>query len=75
MQKIRGCDLLVSIGTSGVVYPAAEFPRAAKKNGAVLVEINPEETALSAEADLCLRGPATKMLPRLAPEFAAGNNL
>jgi NAD-dependent deacetylase len=64
-DAISHCDLLVSIGTSGVVYPAAEFPILAKQNGATLVEINPEETPLSPIFDLHLRGPATKMLPQL----------
>jgi len=44
---LRRCDLLVSIGTSAVVYPAADMPLIAKRAGAALVEINPEETPLS----------------------------
>lgn len=65
VQAIQNCDLLVSIGTSGVVYPAAGFPDLAKKNGATLVEINPQETAVSHLYDITLRGPATQMLPTL----------
>lgn len=44
---LRSCDLLVSIGTSAVVYPAADMPLVAQRAGAQLVEINPEETPLS----------------------------
>ena len=60
--ELTSCDLLVSIGTSAVVYPAADMPIIAKRAGATLVEINPEETPLSGEYDLCLRGSASEML-------------
>jgi NAD-dependent deacetylase len=46
-QALRQCDLLISIGTSAQVYPAAQMPLVAKRAGATLVEINPEETPLS----------------------------
>lgn len=62
LEQIKGCDLLVSIGTSGVVFPAAQFPVEAKLKGATLVEINPEETAMSEIYDVCLRGSASDML-------------
>jgi NAD-dependent deacetylase len=57
--------LFVSIGTSGVVYPAAHMPETAKRQGAYLVEINPERTELSEVHDEMLRGPASEMLPQL----------
>jgi NAD-dependent deacetylase len=63
--ELTHCDLLISIGTSAVVYPAAEMPMIAKAAGATLVEINPEETPMSAEFDVCLRGSATEMLAQL----------
>ena len=59
------CDLLVSVGTSAVVYPAAEMPMIAKRAGAVLLEINPEDTPLSRAYDYCLRGTASEMLKTL----------
>ena len=64
---IAGCDLFVSVGTSGVVYPAAELPRIAVEGGAECVEINPEETVVSAWYGHHLRGPASKMLRDLCP--------
>ena len=67
-RALRECDLLVSIGTSAVVYPAAEMPLIAKQVGATLIEINPEETPLSAAYDHHMRGPATAMLAELWPE-------
>ncbi len=50
------CDLLLALGSSLVVRPAATLPRLAKRNGAVLVIVNREPTPLDAEADLVLRG-------------------
>lgn len=59
---LETADLLVSIGTSGVVFPAADLPRIAAARGARLVEINPEETAVSALYGEHLRMPATQAL-------------
>lgn len=65
LDAISDCDLLVSIGTSGVVFPAAQFPLQAKEAGAYLVEINPDVTTLSEAYDLCLRGQASNVLSEL----------
>jgi len=46
-KMIENCDLFISIGTSGVVWPAAGFPQAAKNNGAYCIEMNMERTELS----------------------------
>ena len=46
-EALAACDVLVSIGTSAVVYPAADMPLIAKRRGARLVEVNPDETPLS----------------------------
>ena len=67
-EAIARCDLLVSVGTSGVVFPAADLPRLALSSGAVCVEVNPEETPLSALYTHCLRGKASEVLRRLATE-------
>ena len=61
-EALEGCDLLVSVGTSGVVYPAAELPRRAMAKGAVTVEINPEDTPVSDLYQHRLRGKASEML-------------
>jgi len=65
VAAIAACDLLVSVGTSAVVYPAAALPLEARRAGATRVEINPEPTPMSDAYDVNLRGPATEMLPRL----------
>jgi NAD-dependent deacetylase len=58
-------QILLVIGTSAVVYPAAGLAALAKRSGAVVVEINIAETPVSAQADYSLRGPAAEILPQL----------
>jgi NAD-dependent deacetylase len=65
-------DAFMVIGTSAVVYPAADFPVMAKRRGAPLIEINPDRTALSGIADVAIRAPAGTALPRLAALLGAG---
>jgi NAD-dependent deacetylase len=65
VEAMNDCDLLVSIGTSAVVYPAAQMPLIAKRAGATLVEINPEDTPMSEVFDYRLRGTATEMLTKI----------
>jgi NAD-dependent deacetylase len=64
-RALEGCDLLVSVGTSGVVYPAAQLPVIAMKRGAVTVEVNPEDTPVSELYQHRLRGPASTILASL----------
>lgn len=59
------CDLFLSIGTSGLVHPAASLPLAALEKNIITVEINPDETALSAAMMYVLRGPSGQVLPAL----------
>jgi NAD-dependent deacetylase len=58
------CRLMLVIGTSAVVQPAASLPLVALRNGARLVEVNPNETPLSAHAHEILCGPAAELLPK-----------
>ncbi|RMG66857.1 MAG: NAD-dependent deacylase [Calditrichaeota bacterium] len=58
-------EIFLAIGTSATVEPAASLPYLAKGNGALLVEINPEETPLSSVADEVIREAADQALPRL----------
>jgi NAD-dependent deacetylase len=64
-DAVAACDLLVSVGTSGVVYPAAGLPQLAKRNRARCIEINPEETVVSALYDMRDRRPASVAIPDL----------
>jgi NAD-dependent protein deacetylase/lipoamidase len=61
-EALAQADLIVSIGTSGVVFPAAQLPRIAVAAGAVSVEINPEDTPVSELYQYRLRGKASEML-------------
>ena len=59
------CAVFLSIGTSGLVQPAASLPLIAVQSGATLIEINPDETPLTPHASYSLRGPAGLILPEL----------
>lgn len=59
------CDVMMVVGTSGVVYPIAYLPRVAKDAGAYVIEVNLERTPISALADEVHLGPAGDILPRL----------
>ncbi len=59
------CDIFFSIGTSAVVQPAASLPLNAKRQGAILVEINPDETPLTPLVTYSLSGQAGDILHRL----------
>ena len=65
VESVHGCDLLLAVGTSGVVYPAASLPGMAKARGARVVEINPITTDLSNKANHVLRTTAGEGLSRL----------
>ncbi|MFP4477150.1 MAG: SIR2 family NAD-dependent protein deacylase [Desulfatibacillaceae bacterium] len=53
-------------GTSGVVHPAASLPIRAARNGSFVVEVNPEQSALTPHADVFVQGRAGEVLPELA---------
>jgi NAD-dependent deacetylase len=59
------CDAFFSIGTSSVVFPAADLWRRAKDNGAIVIEINKEPTPLSPLADYSFLGQAGEIMPSL----------
>lgn len=62
-------DLFFVIGTSGVVFPAANLVYEAKQKGAYLVEINIEETEISRLMNVSFFGPSGKILPELFKDF------
>ncbi len=65
LRAAREAEVMLVVGTSGLVHPAASLPLLAADHGAYLVEVNPQETALSHIMDVVLRGPAGEVLPRL----------
>ncbi len=52
----ESCDLCLVVGTSGLVYPAVALPGMARENGAFVVVVNPQPSALDATADLVSGG-------------------
>jgi NAD-dependent deacetylase len=65
MEAARTADLFLVVGTSALVYPAAGLPLVAAREGATVVEINPDDTPLSPLAAIVLRGPAADVLSAL----------
>ena len=70
-RLLRQSDLFISIGTSGVVYPAAGFVQTAKYYGADTVEFTLEPTANSFLFDKHIYGKAGEMLPQFVEELLA----
>lgn len=64
----ESCDLCLVVGTSGLVYPAAALPGVAKENGARVIVVNPQPSALDETADIVLAAPAGECLPLLWPQ-------
>jgi NAD-dependent deacetylase len=64
-EEASRCEVCLVVGTSAVVYPAAALPELAHRAGAIVIEVNPDETPLSAACQLVLRGPAGEVLPNL----------
>ena len=62
-EAAEACDVLVVVGTSAVVYPAAGLVGIAAEAGAKVIEVNPEASALAHLADATLRAPAGEVLP------------
>lgn len=68
---LRQCDLFVSIGTSGTVYPAAAFAQDAGRAGAECIEINAEASSVAGDFDQVRIGPATRAVPDWVEEVLA----
>ncbi len=68
-EQLRICTVLLTIGTSGVVEPAASFVRMARLNGARAAYIGPEEPANRAFFDTVVLGKAGEILPTLVKEL------
>ena len=71
VQATAAADVLVVVGTSGIVYPAAGLPDLALAGGTVVIEVNPEPTPLSASATVTVRDTASRALPSLMQRLPA----
>ncbi len=67
-QVAEECDVFLSIGTSALVHPAASLPVTAMNQGAFVVEINIEPTAISGCINESILGRSGEVLPRLLKE-------
>ncbi len=65
LQAAQHCDFFFSIGTSGIVEPAASLPFVALHAGATVVEVNPTSTPLTSYAHFHFPSPAGQFLPQL----------
>ena len=65
LEAARTCEVFFSIGTSGLVQPAASLAYAALESGAALLEINAEVTPLTSHVRFSLQGKSGEILPEL----------
>lgn len=71
VEAVTAADVVVVVGTSAIVYPAAGLPDLALARGAVVVEVNPEPTPLSESATVIIRESASTALPGLLARLPA----
>jgi len=71
VQAAQDCDVMLVVGTSSVVEPAASLAHLAKGGGATVIEINLEPTPLTPFADFALHGPAGVILPEIIAALPA----
>ncbi len=69
ISHASSCDTMIVVGTSLAVSPANLLPVYAKQNGAILIEVNPDETPMSTTMDISIRSSAAKALPELVTLF------
>jgi NAD-dependent deacetylase len=67
-SEAQSCDLMMVIGTSGLVQPAASIPYLAKSGGATIVEITQERSPVSSFVDYILLGKAGELVPPIVEE-------
>ena len=64
-RAAHGADVMLVVGTSGAVWPAAGLATTARRAGAFVVIVNPQASEIDASAQLLLPGTAAQILPRL----------
>lgn len=74
-DALAACDLFLSIGTSGTVYPAAGFVAEARAHGAYAIEINLERSAVASDFHHHIYGQATQTVPPLVDALLAHGGL
>ncbi|MEO0563767.1 MAG: NAD-dependent deacylase [Chloroflexota bacterium] len=64
-------DVIIVVGTSGLVQPAASLPRYTQEMGGSIIEVNPDYSMITRHADVKLEGPSGEMLPALVQALTA----
>jgi NAD-dependent deacetylase len=72
VQASRNCEVFFSVGTSGVVEPAASLPYEALRSGSIVVEINPIPTPLNVYTQYYFSKPSGEILPDLVSKVWGG---
>jgi NAD-dependent deacetylase len=73
-EASRSCDLMLVIGTSAVVQPAASMPLIAKQAGRYVVEVNPDPTPITPFVDIAFSGKAGEIVPEVVDALLASLN-
>ena len=64
-ELAENCDLMLVVGTSGSVQPAASLPVVARRRGARIVEVNPTPSEITASSDILLPAKSGEILPEV----------
>jgi NAD-dependent deacetylase len=67
-EEARRCDLMLVVGSSLTVEPAASLPELARQHGARLILVNLQPTRLDSIADIVIRADVAQILPRLVDD-------
>ena len=70
-RDVETCDVMMVLGTSGVVYPAAFFPQRARQSGAAIIEINAHESPFGSISEVSIQEQTGSVLPRILDEVKA----
>jgi NAD-dependent deacetylase len=71
VDATEAADVVVVVGTSAIVYPAAGLPELALSRGTAVIEVNPESTPLTDSATISIRESASRALPGLLERLPA----
>ncbi|OGG07226.1 MAG: NAD-dependent protein deacylase [Candidatus Glassbacteria bacterium RIFCSPLOWO2_12_FULL_58_11] len=70
-KSAENCDLMLVVGTSGLVQPAASLPGMARRRGARIIEVNPDPSEITPSAHLFLQGKSGEVLPEVVARVGA----
>lgn len=61
----QNCDVMIVVGTSGLVSPASQLPMLSRRKGATIIEVNPDYSMITRIADIKLDGASGEILPKV----------